>query len=173
MLNYRVLLACCLLVINYKKQGEGASMDKTIQEVAKQMSDNHKACKRDDGSTYYHLKKEVQWQRDIINNLTNNDWYSDATIEYMHRALELFANEDKDATEDHLQELVYEIEPDVYNHDLTAWLAEHVNHMQYVDEILEAVEVKDCAKLLMMAQGAQISEVASATLQAIIEYINK
>ena len=146
-------------------------MEKTIQQVSKEMLDNFKQKERKDKSKFYCNKKEIDWQKDIIykahlNRMPNDDMYK--RIYFM---LDSFANTDEDYDKDSIQETIYEIESDCYTADLTNWLHDNINNVYYLTEALEEMEIKNGFQLLQAAQQKYIQEIGTALLEAIAEYV--
>lgn len=71
-------------------------------------------------------------------------------------------------TEEQAQERIYEIEPDVYTSDLTAWLNSSNNRVYYLTQALEELEIKDGFQALAAAQQLEKQEIATAVLNYII-----
>src|SRR5690606_35644773 len=94
---------------------------KTIQSVESEILNNMEQATRDDGSKYYRLINDVEWQRDIIMDSHLDRMPNDDIYERIYFILSDFANADEDAGREEIQDLIYEIEPDTYTFDLTKW----------------------------------------------------
>lgn len=70
-------------------------------------------------------------------------------------------------TEEGLEDILENIEPDVYTSDLTEWLNEHNGHVFYLTEALETYEIKDGFELLAVAQELAKREVWTEVIELI------
>jgi len=59
---------------------------------------------------------------------------------------------------------ISELEPDCYTGELTAWLAARADHVYYLTEVLEEIDIKDGFQLLALAQQKQIQEIGFALI---------
>lgn len=147
----------------------------TIQELAKQMSDNFEYAKRDDGSEFYKCKETIEWQRDIIHkahddgDILPNDWY----YEVINDTVVVLAEYAKDEMdEDDLRELVEEVQADIYHSDLIKWLQSVPCAEWYVNEVL-GTDIRNIFPLLQIAQLDQKREIARAVLEGLKEHLEK
>lgn len=106
------------------------------------------------------------WMKDIIYAGSDGTTLEYA-YEFGHDALEAIANADDD--ESSIQDAIREIEADIYTADLTAWLAESVQHVAWLDEALSEFGSRDGFAALSQAQMLHKQAVADAILQALIE----
>lgn len=143
---------------------------KNIGTIATEILENLEQKKRDnDGSYFYCPKKDISWQRGIIFNahldrMPNDDIYN--------RIYDILESIQDIETEEEAQERLYEIEPDIYTNDLTAWLNDNINNVYYLTEALEeGLDIKDGFKLLMYAQSKYIQEIGQTLIQGIIEHL--
>ena len=149
-----------------QKGSEEMTKQRTIQEVAQEMSDNLETKKRNDGTEYICKKIDIKWQKDIIWKAHDDKLPDDYIYEFIQEALDLFA----DCTGDE-EEAIYEIEADCYTSDLTKWLNSRNDRVYYLTEALEEFEIKDGFQLLAVAQQREKQEVAQAVLQGIKDYL--
>jgi hypothetical protein len=69
-------------------------------------------------------------------------------------------------------DIIYNIEADIYTANLTAWLASDIKNVYYLTEVLESMDIKDGSQLLSYAQIEQkreIYEIAFEFLRFVIE----
>lgn len=133
----------------------------TIHELAQEMLDNMVWSKRKDGKEYVHTKKTISWQQDVIREVHGDKMPDDTTYAYIWDALNIIV-ENPDASED---ELRHEIEePDVYTSDLTAWLHERNDHIEYLDRAIDEFNPKDGFAALQIAQALHKQEIANSLL---------
>lgn len=144
---------------------------KTIKKVAEEMLNNFESRKRENGSEYYALKKNIEWQQNIIHKAHLDRMPDDDIYSRIYDFLCDFADADSDATEEDFREIIFNKEPDPYTSDLTAWLNNDVNNVYYLTEVLEEFEVKGGFEALSLAQQKYIQEIGNALLDAIIEHL--
>lgn len=70
--------------------------------------------------------------------------------------------------EERAQDLIMEMEADIYTSDLTAWLHSRNDRIYYLTEALEEFGCKNGFQALMTAQTIEIQEIATAVLNYII-----
>lgn len=142
---------------------------RTILDVAGEMYNNMEYAKRSNGDKYIKCIKDVGWQRDIIIKAHGDRFPNDDIYERVYNILgvlmECVIYED-------LEEAIYGIEPDVYTHDLTAWLHDHIENVYYLTEVLEEFGGDmNGFQLLTIAQSKYIQEIGQALISGIEEYI--
>jgi hypothetical protein len=141
---------------------------KTIQEVAAEMYKNMEQKERKDGSKYYCNIKKIDWQKEIIHKAHGDALPDDYIYEFINDALAVLS----DCEEGNEEEAIYEMEPDCYTTNLTAWLHSSNNRVYYITEALEEFgDIKDGFQLLGIAQTKEKQEVAILVLEGIKEYI--
>ena len=102
------------------------------------------------------------WMRDnVIFPAHDDKMPDDTTYRFIEMAVDAIADCEN---EDEIEERIFEIEPDIYTSDLTAWLNERNDHVYYLTEALEEMDIKDGFALLSAAQAIQIREVAFSVL---------
>ena len=141
-------------------------MKKTIRSVAQEMLDNMEYKKRTDGSAFYCTIKVVDWQRDIIHEAHGDKMPDDYTYEFINDAL-ITLTEAEEGNED---DAIYQIEPDVYTSDLTAWLHSRCDRVYYIEEAIQN-GATDGFQVLAIAQQVEKHEVANEVLNGIRKYI--
>ena len=108
----------------------------TIQELARQMVEAFELRHRDNGESFWVLKDgRPQWMQDAAHAAHGDMFPDDWRYEFIRHAAGIIA--DSDGGDEGLDEAVYEIEADVYNHDLLTWLASDPSRIAYVDEAME------------------------------------
>ena len=143
---------------------------KTIQTLAKEIYNNMKYKERTNGKKYCCLKNDIEWQRDIIRESHLGRMPSDDVYDRINTILGVIYELDEEANEDDIREAIYQIEPDCYTSNLTAWLHSDNRNVYYLDEALE-MGCTDGFALLACAQKAYIEEIANNLVNAIQEYI--
>ena len=103
-----------------------------------------------------------QWMTDVIRTVHGEKLPDDTTYAFISKCADAIA----DAADD-LNDAITAIEPDVYTHNLTAWLNARVDHVYYLTEVLEESEIKDGFQLLAAAQQKQIQEIGFALISAL------
>lgn len=140
----------------------------TVQKLASQMYDALEIRKSGDNRDEYFLKDgSPDWMRDVIFTSTDDTSFMIA-YEFANRALAAIVDADND--EDSIRQAIDEIEPDVYTADLTSWLAENINHVNWLTDAMENFgPFDDGFNLLATAQQMHKQAVANAVLEALIE----
>jgi len=148
---------------------------KTIKSVAQEMYDNLEMKTRDNGEKFICTKETIYWQRDIIHNAHLDRLPNDDIYDRIQTILEAFTYLDNDADQHEAQEVIYDIEPDIYTHDLTKWLHDHNANIGYLDQAMESScdSSTDATYLLMDAQKLYIEDIGDKVLQGIIDYIEE
>ena len=77
-----------------------------------------------------------EWMKDVIHAAHGEAFPNDTTYELIRRNVNALSEIDESDAEDAV-DAVYEIEPPIYNAELTAWLSESLDHIDYVDQALE------------------------------------
>lgn len=136
----------------------------TIQELAKRLSEALTTDKRTSGAEFVHLKDgSPQWMTDVIRAVHGDKLPDDTVYRFIQESADALAEYDADGTEP--IEAIYEIQPSIYTHELTGWLHERADHVEYLNEALQEYEGTNSAyDLLSIAQKAQIDEVGAALL---------
>jgi hypothetical protein len=138
----------------------------SIQKLAEQLSAAFETNKRNDGNEFVSLKDgSPEWMTDVIRSAHGNKLPDDTTYKFIERAADALADSDEQSDP---YEVIQEIEADIYTSDLTAWLHARVDHVFYLNEVLEECSgISDGAQLLMAAQKKQIDEVGYALVSAL------
>jgi hypothetical protein len=125
---------------------------------------------RDDGTVHRRFKDgRPEWLQDLAYAAHDNGdiWPDDWRYEFIEEALDALADADPDADP---EEVLYEIEPDIYTSDLTRWLDSSNSRVFYLTEVLEEFGGDlDGFQLLSMAQAQEKQETASQVLAFIME----
>jgi len=137
-------------------------MKKSIVTLAKGLQAQMTTSKRNDGTKYYHLKENhPAWMTDVIHGVHGDKLPDDTTYEFIDDALDIICELEDDAPEDDIRETIFErTEADVYTSNLTAWLHARNDHVYYLTEVLEEMDIKDGFQALAAAQQKHKEEVA-------------
>ena len=142
-------------------------MSKSIVDLAQEMSDCFEWKERLDGTPYVILSEEKRkpWMVDIVRNIHGDKLPDDTTYRFIESACDSIADMDSELSLDDIQDNLYScIEPDIYTSDLTAWLNDSNDHVYYLTEVLEELDIKDGFQLLGAAQEKQKLEIAQSLL---------
>ena len=136
----------------------------TIQTLARDLSAAMVHGKRTDGTDYVFLGDAAknQWMRDVIQAVHGDKLPDDTTYRFIERCADAIAEADQGAEP---LDSIYELEADIYTHELTGWLHARADHLTYVDEVIEEIGracIGSASDVLMAAQVKQIQEVGSA-----------
>jgi hypothetical protein len=156
----------------------------TIASLAAEVLANMETKTRDNGADFVCLKshdESFQWQIDLCREAHDSGerMPDDGIYKVIEEALNRFAEQDADSTEDAYSDLVHEIadDVDVYTSELTGWLHSHAGNVEYMTRVLEEWgDIKDGFKLLAMAQyyfRQEIAESVLASLQARLESLQE
>jgi hypothetical protein len=137
--------------------------------LAAELAANLERRKRDNGKTFVCLTKDApEWMTEVI-RVAHGDSMPDDTIYSMieSNAEALAAVDEQDA--DDAFDAIAEIEAPIYNSDLTAWLSESLNHIDYCDQALEEYgsDLGGIIALLSAGWKKQQEEVGSLLLEAL------
>ncbi len=143
---------------------------KTIQNIAEEMLENFTKSKKayDPEIEYWHCKKTIEWQRDIIFKAHQDQMPNDYIYEFINDALWVIS--DNEGTEEDIRENIYDIEANCYTSNLTSWLNRNNQNVYYLTEAKES-GITDGFNLLSHAQYLCKVEIANLVLDGIIEYI--
>lgn len=126
---------------------------------------------REDGTQYRRFREgHPEWLLDLAYAAHDNGdmWADDWRYEFIEQALDALADADPDADP---EDVLYEIEPDVYTGELTRWLDSRNSRVYYLTEVLEefGAEGIDGFRLLALAQGQEKQETARQVLDFLTE----
>jgi len=135
---------------------------KTIISLAKEMQEQMTIGKRNDDTIYHHLKDDhPEWMTDVIFAVHEDKLPDDTTYRFISDALDIICELEDDTDIDEVHEIIFErTEPDVYTSDLTDWLGARNDHVYYLTEALEEMDIKDGFQALSYAQAKHKEEVA-------------
>ena len=143
--------------------------EKTIASIAREMLDNMEYKTRDNGDKFASCKEQIQWQTDIIFDAhPDHRLPSDSVYDVICETLELLQDVE---TESDAEERIREIEADVYTSNLSKWLADHGQNIDYLTQAIEEFGAQDGFNALSTAQYLFKQEIANAVLQGIKAYI--
>ncbi len=138
----------------------------SIQNLAKQAYDAFIYVPEDERSTgdrsrYKFNFDTPDWIYKMLSDDANLDFGSLFDKDTAREVLEAIKDSDEG---DDIGDRLYEIEPDIYTYDLLQWLAEDINNVYYISEVLEEYggDVRDGFQLLQMAQARRINEISMA-----------
>jgi len=107
----------------------------------------------------------------------NNEWVSYQWQDYSDEQIHAIASEagavGTPAYQAKVNELIDQIESDVYTSDLTKWLHSHNENVCYLTEALEETDIKDGFQLLAYAQEKVKREVFYKVAELITKEDNK
>ena len=106
--------------------------------------------------------------RDLIYSAHGEYMPDDFIYSCVWNSLELIAQMDED---DDLDELVYQMEADVYNHELLRWVSSNLQRMSAVDEAMQDYHIKSFSDLLMQAQIGEKEEIFNSVLASLTEIV--
>lgn len=151
----------------------------TLMEVVTELYNALTTTTRHNGDEIIVLddEKKEDWMRDIIHEVhTSMDqgFLPDDTVyKFINRVLGDLMEADEDSDGDDLREMLFEIEPDVYTSDLTAWLNARNDHVQYINRVKEEFGegLDDGFQLLSAAQGFYIRDIGEALITAMVNHL--
>jgi hypothetical protein len=132
----------------------------TVKSLAAELVEAFVTDKRDNGKEFVHLKDgSPAWMQPVIRAVYGDKLPDDTVYSFIEQAANAIAESDDDP-----QEAIYELEPDSYTNNLTAWLHERADHVYYLTEAIEQFQPTEGFALLALAQKIQMDEVGSALL---------
>ena len=140
-----------------------------VRKLAQKMADSFKWDKRNDGTGFYHMDQATQtvWMREVIRDVHGDKLPDDTVYDFIYQTVNAICDSSES---DDLYEVISEIEPDIYTHDLTKWLHQRPDHVYYLTQATEEFgPIDDGFRLLAIAQQLQIHEVGHAVIQALEE----
>ncbi len=143
-----------------------------FKEVIEQMYDNFTLDERTNGNKFWKTKNTIEWQQNIIMKAHMDRLPGDYEYETIRNILATFLDNSIEDVE-MARESLYEIEPYIYTHDLTAWLHDRVDNVHYLTEVLEEIQPKDGFQTLAMAHQEFIIDIGTHLLNAIEEYLER
>lgn len=109
-----------------------------------------------------------EWIHNMVYESHNGMLPDDYKYKFTVDALTLIAESDLDTD---LEELGYQIEADIYSHDLLQWVASNLTRSEYVDQAVEECHVDtenfQLFRALGVGQQLERQEVFSAVLNAL------
>jgi len=150
-----------------------------IVEVAKRFLDCLEVRTRESGEQFVCFKSEViEKDTDEYRKLSSLIWKLKENLseDFVYWEVYNCLNEIidlKPETEEGLEDILENIEPDVYTSDLTEWLNQHNGHVYYLTEALETYEIKDGFQLLAVAQELAKREVWTEVIELIRSEVEK
>lgn len=143
---------------------------KNIIKKAQKLSECFKYKKFDDGAERVIIESDDKTLQEECINLTfkvsqETNLSTDSAYRFTSESLNRIAESGAKSMED-LTDLAYNLEPDIYTYDLTAWLNENVNHIHYLDEAVSG-GVDSGWQALALAQQFAKEEVQSLVLDLI------
>jgi hypothetical protein len=121
--------------------------------------------------TYVKVEGYPQELQDLCIKAHGDMMVDDYKYNYIVDSLSAIA----DSETDDLEEIGYELEPDIYNWHLLQWLSSNLNRAYYIDECIEElysdIPAKEfnTYKLIGLGQLAEKQEVFNLVLQSLIE----
>lgn len=141
---------------------------KTIGKEAGKAVKFFELKKRENGKEFYCNKENTpKWIRDMVmeahDTIAPNDYVYDFIVDalYAFRVCE---------TEEQAQERIEEIEPDMYNAELLAWVSNNLYFAEYVNDAVNEYGIKefDLFKALQYGQQYQKQQIARVVLEALL-----
>jgi hypothetical protein len=146
--------------------------NKTIVALANELANSLIRKTRSNGEEFTCFKDGLDsvapWIQEAVCSLM--DFPNDTYYDLIARVASFISEQDEASDFDDIQDLLYELEPDCYTSDLTAWLNASIDHVYYLGEVLKHNHgITDGCALLSQAQALQIEEVASGLLNLLNE----
>ena len=146
-----------------------------IVQLAKEMQDQFKLIRREDGSEIWVLKDDhPEWMQDVM-YAAHSDGASlpdDTVYDLAHDCINAIAECDKEDDADTLRDAIDEIEPEYRTWQLFTWAA---RWSEYIDEVCSefgGTMIKSSSELeamLRMAQSLQIERIGGLIIEALEE----
>ena len=151
----------------------------TLMEVVTELYNALITKNRHNGEEIIILDDDTKedWMTDIIHDvhkaMDQGFLPDDTCYQCINRVLGDLMEGDEDSEGDDLREMLYEIEPDVYTSDLTAWLNARNDHVYYITRVKEEFGegLDDGFQLLSAAQGLYIQDIGNALITAMVDHL--
>lgn len=151
-------------------------MSKTIVQLASEMSKSFVWKKRENGDDFVCLVDDrPEWMVDIVRSIHGDKLPDDTVYHFIESACDYIADMEDDTPIETIQGGLasFGCEPDVYTSDLTAWLNKSNDHVFYLTEVLEELDIKDGFQALAAAQQRQREEIAFSLLNELEQLVEK
>jgi hypothetical protein len=136
--------------------------ESTVKTLAEQLSAALETRTRDNGDKFVCLKDgSPEWMTDVIHAVHGDALPNDVTYRFIEKCADAIANADEDAD---LDEVIYEIESDIYTTDLMEWAR---TNYEYCDQAIQEGLWSDkgtFTDLVMMGQSIHIREIGAALI---------
>jgi hypothetical protein len=140
---------------------------KTFIEKVGLMADAMERKSRDNGDEFYCLKDgSPDWMRNVVHAVHGDKLPDDSTYQTIARVLDAI-NDEKAENEDEAREVVQEMEPTPYIHELTDWLSARADHVEYLTEAMKEFSPADGFALLTSANYLYIQEIGNSLISEI------
>ncbi len=136
----------------------------TIQELAKKYLGFFETANREGGTSYIRCKEDAPEElQELIREAHGDLLPDDYRYEFIPIILEKISDWDDD-----IDELVNELEPDIYNYDLIQWLGSHPDRVGYVNEaVSEFGHADDIMGDIRNGQLLEIQEVFYSVVESL------
>lgn len=140
----------------------------TIGSVARRMLDDFTRYEEQDGSQYWKLREEGEWQHHILMDACEGRIdYPQAYDAVFKVLVEIYLAENREQAE----EFLYDIEPYDNLTDLNAWLGASHKNVEYVTAILQRGNPSSGLEVLAKAHKLYLQEVGRRIIDALEEYV--
>lgn len=136
----------------------------SIGSLARQMLGNFTRRTRRDGTPYWDLREDVDWQHQVVMEAWGNRMLC---AEAYNTAFKLLLEIYIASNEEEAEEFLYEIEPYSEVRDLTGWLNSAPEHVEYLTEVLQADPPRDGREALARAHWLFLQDAGERLLKAI------
>ncbi len=137
-----------------------------ISIVSRQMLKNF-TKKRNNGSQYWDLKQDIDWQHNIVMDVYQDRNPSPEVYNAVFKVLlEIYVSENEEQAE----EFLYDIEPYTEVSDLTRWLHSSPQNVQYLTIVVQSYQPQNGIQALAKAHQLYLQDVGQHVIEAIKEH---
>ena len=140
----------------------------TIGSLARQMLDDFTRNEEQNGSQYWQLREEAQWQHHLLVDACKGAIETPQACDAVFKVLiEIYLAENREQAE----EFLYDIEPYDNLTDLTAWLSASHKNVEYVTAVLRQENPSSGMEVLAKAHKLYLQEIGRRIVKVLQEYV--
>ena len=141
-----------------------------IGSLSRQILQNFTQKERKDGSTFWDLRNDIEWQHQLAIEACEQSMLSPESYATIFKILiEIYVAENREQAEDFL----YDIEPYAEVADLTAWLNAAPENVDYLTEAICQGTAKNGVEALAKAHKLFLIDIGMNLIEALAQHVAK